>query len=191
MEKASALSPRQREIMELAAQGLTDKEIALRTGLSVGTLRSHWDRMRARLGASSRGEVIARVAEDVRHSLTKELDLLHQFLNERRTFVWTATAEGVVDYVNDYFSRFSGLPREAIVGQGCNLLMPSEEVEVGRRRWREAQRRGHGYRASVSFRSADGSLIPHEIEVRPLEVVDGKVARWIGTASEAIEPFGL
>ena len=177
--------------MLLAAEGLTDKEIALRTGLSVGTLRSHWDRMRARLGASSRGEVIARAAEDVRHALSSELDLLHRFLNERRTFVWTATADGLVDYVNDYFCRFSGLPREAVIGNGCNALMPPEEIEEGRRRWREAQRRGTGYRALVSFRAADGELIPHEIEIRPLEIVDGKVTRWMGAAYRAPEPIEL
>jgi DNA-binding CsgD family transcriptional regulator len=144
MEKRSELSPRQREIMLLAAQGLTDKEIALQTGLSVGTLRSHWDRMRARLGASSRGEVIARTAEDARRRLSTELDLLHHALNERKTFVWTANAEGIVDYVNEYFVRFSGLPRESVLGSGCSALMPAEQIEEGRRRWREAQRRGKG-----------------------------------------------
>lgn len=184
MEKTSDLSPRQREIMLLAAKGLTDKEIAIRTGLSVGTLRSHWDRMRSRLGASSRGEVIARTAEDSRRLLSRELDVLHRFLNEQRTFVWTATSEGVVDYVNEYFLRFSGLPREAVLGKGCSALMPTEQVEEGRRRWREAQRRGVGYQALVSFRAADGALVPHEIQLKPLEVVDGKVARWMGAACE-------
>jgi PAS domain S-box-containing protein len=147
--------------------------------------------MRARLGASSRGEVIARAAEDVRQNLSAELDLLHRFLNERRTFVWTAAADGSVDYVNDYFCRFSGLPREAILGHGCNALMPSDQIEESRTRWREAQRRGTGYRAVVSFRAADGALLLHEIDVRPLEVVDGRVVRWMGTARRASEPIEL
>jgi PAS domain S-box-containing protein len=187
MDRKTDLSPRQREIMLLAAEGLTDKEIAQQTGLSLGTLRSHWDRMRARQGASSRGEVIARAAEDTRHVLLAELEILRHALTHQRTFVWTATPDGTVDYVNDYFSSFSGLPHEAILGSGCRALMNEEGIEQGRRRWRDAQAGAAGYRAQVLFRSGSGNLVPHVIELAPLQIVEGRVTRWLGTASEAAE----
>lgn len=184
MERKTELSPRQREIMQLAAGGLTDKEIAQQTGLSIGTLRSHWDRMRARLDASSRGEVIARAAEEVRRALYAEVEILRRVLDQQRTFVWTATSEGVVDYVNGWFTQYSGLPEEALLGPGCRAIMPEEQVAEGRERWWEAQSRAAGYRAQVLFRSASGAFVPHVIEIVPLQVVDGRVVRWLGTAFE-------
>ena len=184
MDRKTGLSPRQTEIMRLAAEGLTDKEIALRTGLSVGTLRSHWDRMRARLGASSRGEVIARCAETIRLSLLNELQALRHVLNQQRLCVWTATADGFVDYVNDWFVQFSGVAPECLIGEGCRALMPEDELAASRERWWEAQRRATGYQAQVRFRSASGAFVPHLIELKPLQVVDGRVVRWLGTARE-------
>ena len=184
MEKKACLSPRQTEIMRLAAEGMTDKEIAQATGLSVGTLRSHWDRMRSRLGASSRGEVIARVAEEVRRVMSCELEVLRHALRQQRTLVWTVTAEGVVDYVNDGFVQFSGLPPEGLLGKGCRALMLDEELDEGRERWREAPRHAEGYRARVRFRSASGRLVPHLVELAPLQIVEGRVVRWVGTAQE-------
>ena len=183
MERKTALSPRQTEIMRLAAEGLTDKEIAQRTGLSVGTLRSHWDRMRARLDARSRGEVIARAAEDVRRSLIAEIEVLRLGLCQGRTFVCTATADGVVDYVNAWFTEYSGLPRESLIGVGCRVLMPEEQADESRERWWDAQRLAVGYRAQVLFRSASGAFLPHIIELMPLQTIDGRVVRWLGTAT--------
>ena len=188
MEKRATLSPRQTEIMHLAAEGLTDKEIAQRTGLSLGTLRSHWDRMRARLNARSRGEVIARAAEDAQRTLLAEVEILRRAVGQRGLFVWSATSEGVVDYVNERFAQFSGRAQEEFLGLGCQALMPEEEHDASRERWGEAQRCAAGYRAQVTFRSASGLLVPHRIELAPLDVRDGRVVRWVGTAARIASP---
>ena len=182
MERKAGLSPRQTEIMHLAAEGLTDKEIAQATGLSLGTLRSHWDRMRARLGARSRGEVIARSAEEMRKALQMEVEVLRRAVVAQGLFVWSSTAEGVVDYVNDRFSQFSGRPEEEFIGYGCHALMPEEELAASHDRWSQAQRRAAGYQAQVPFRSPSGALVPHVIEMSPLHIVEGRVIRWIGMA---------
>jgi len=186
MDKKPGLSPRQLEIMQLAAQGMTDKEIAQVTGLSVGTLRSHWDRMRARLGASSRSEVIARACDEALRVVRDELKVLRVALTQCHTLVWTATPDGHVDYVNDWFTEFSGLPPENLLGAsaGCVALMTEEDLPAGRERWWQAQARAAGYRARVLFRSASGALVPHQIEIAPLEVEEGRVLRWVGTACE-------
>lgn len=46
-------------LVELAAQGMTDKAIAAATGLSVHTVDTHWKKLRARFETSSRTEVVA------------------------------------------------------------------------------------------------------------------------------------
>ncbi len=182
------LSPRQTQIMGLAAEGMTDKEIALRLGLSVGTLRSHWDRMRMRMGVVSRSAIIARVAEDRRQAIVEEMDVLHQYLSESRTFVWTAQPDGCVDYCNEWFRDFSGRPLGAFLGGGCRELMSPEENEAGVERWRLAQRRNEGYRAIVNFRNAGGLWVPHHIRLSPMRIVEGTVVRWLGSAIPA-SPF--
>jgi DNA-binding CsgD family transcriptional regulator len=53
------LSPRQKEILALVAQGATDNEIALRLGLSSASVSQYMKRIRARLGACSRAHAVA------------------------------------------------------------------------------------------------------------------------------------
>jgi DNA-binding CsgD family transcriptional regulator len=57
---ASQLSPRQREILDLVAEGRTSKEIAVELGISESTVNWHLANAFERLGASSRAEAVAR-----------------------------------------------------------------------------------------------------------------------------------
>ncbi len=57
----TALSGRAAEILELAAQGLTDKQIAAKLEISAETVHTHWKRLRLRFNASSRTEILAQV----------------------------------------------------------------------------------------------------------------------------------
>lgn len=57
---ASALSPRQREILDLVASGHTSKEIASALGISESTVNWHLANVFAKLGVSSRAEAVAR-----------------------------------------------------------------------------------------------------------------------------------
>jgi DNA-binding CsgD family transcriptional regulator len=56
---ASQLSPRQREILDLVAEGRTSKEIAVALGISESTVNWHLANAFERLGASSRAEAVA------------------------------------------------------------------------------------------------------------------------------------
>ena len=56
---ASQLSPRQREILDLVAEGRTSKEIAVVLGISESTVNWHLANAFERLGASSRAEAVA------------------------------------------------------------------------------------------------------------------------------------
>src|SRR5437764_5631609 len=52
-------TPRQAQILELAAQGCSDKEIARDLSLSVNTVRSHLQRLYQREGLANRAEAVA------------------------------------------------------------------------------------------------------------------------------------
>jgi DNA-binding NarL/FixJ family response regulator len=58
----AALTPQQREIIELAAQGLSNREIARRLVLSPRTIASHLHRSFPKLGVAGRHQLHALVA---------------------------------------------------------------------------------------------------------------------------------
>jgi DNA-binding CsgD family transcriptional regulator len=55
------LSPREKEIVELAAEGLTNEAIAHRLGLSIGTVNTYWLRIKLKVGGSGRTETVVNV----------------------------------------------------------------------------------------------------------------------------------
>lgn len=54
---ASNLSKRERELVSLVADGLTDGQIAEKLFISIRTVRSHLDRIRDKTGARRRAEL--------------------------------------------------------------------------------------------------------------------------------------
>ena len=56
------LTPRERQILPLLAQGHTNRQIAAGLQLSTGTIKSYVERLLQKLGAASRAEAAARAA---------------------------------------------------------------------------------------------------------------------------------
>jgi len=63
-DKASTLTPRQREILRLLALGLENKQIARRLGIGVHTVKTHVSRVLGKLGATSRTEAVVFALRD-------------------------------------------------------------------------------------------------------------------------------
>jgi two-component system response regulator FixJ len=61
-ERIESLTPRERQILEAAAKGLSNKEIAVELGLSHRTVEMHRSRMMRRLGARRLSDIIALVS---------------------------------------------------------------------------------------------------------------------------------
>ena len=57
------LTPRQTQILRLLALGMTNRRIARELRLSENTVRTHVERIRRVMGASTRGEAVARARE--------------------------------------------------------------------------------------------------------------------------------
>jgi DNA-binding CsgD family transcriptional regulator len=56
--RLSDLSPRQRQIVRLASEGLADKEIASRLGIAARTVRQHLQLVFRRTGVSTRNGLL-------------------------------------------------------------------------------------------------------------------------------------
>jgi DNA-binding NarL/FixJ family response regulator len=59
-ERLEPLTPREREVLELLAHGLSNRQIAERLGISEHTAKFHVAAVSAKLGASSRTEAVSR-----------------------------------------------------------------------------------------------------------------------------------
>lgn len=57
MERGQSLSPRETEVARLVAEGLTNKEIGLRCGLTESTVKSYLRSVQTKLGTRNRVEV--------------------------------------------------------------------------------------------------------------------------------------
>ncbi len=57
-EHAVTLTARETEILQLVAEGLTDKEIGERLSISPKTVSEHVDRVRCKLGAATRASAV-------------------------------------------------------------------------------------------------------------------------------------
>ncbi|MEZ0325021.1 MAG: response regulator transcription factor [Fimbriimonas sp.] len=64
LEPTTDAPKREEQVLVLAAGGLTDKEIALRLGISPDTVGTYWRRVLAKYQAASRTEVVAKYMED-------------------------------------------------------------------------------------------------------------------------------
>ncbi|MFZ4508508.1 MAG: LuxR C-terminal-related transcriptional regulator [Fimbriimonas sp.] len=77
-------STREDQVLAMAAQGYTDKQMATRLGISRETVATYWRRILQRFNASSRTEVVATVLQQHARGLTQENQRLLFEIAERR-----------------------------------------------------------------------------------------------------------
>lgn len=58
------LSKREEEIVQLCVEGLTNDAIAIRLGISVGTVNTYWLRIKLKVGGSGRTDTVVRIIKD-------------------------------------------------------------------------------------------------------------------------------
>lgn len=109
------LSEREKEVLFLAGDGLTDKEIANRLQIGPKTVRTYWDRMRAKLNAASRTEVLAKALRAAYDDLARTEQRLRMFV-ENMPVIFSAYEEATDNViVNDEFARVSGYDKEELL----------------------------------------------------------------------------
>ena len=76
------LSPREEEIVELCVLGLTNEAIALRLGLSVGTINTYWLRIKLKVGGSGRTDTVVRVIKERAERALRDANVERKGLDE-------------------------------------------------------------------------------------------------------------
>ncbi len=167
------LSEREKEVLFLAGEGLTDKEIALRLEIGQKTVRTYWDRMRAKLGAASRTEVLAKAVHTAFDAVAASEQRLRMFVENMPVMFNAFDENRNVMLVNEECERVTGYTAEMFYdGSAYERGIPDDE-----------------YRAEVLnyIREQQGDYRDEEIEVT---CADGtkKVLAWSSRAQEA--PIG-
>ncbi len=147
--RTTHLSEREQQILDMAAQGLTDQAIANKLGISLATVGTYWGRVRIKLGPYNRTELVAnylrsQAAEALGHlrkeneQLVIELNQhakaereLHSTLNLIQTIIDTAPdailvvdETGTIKICNQEAEHTFGYLRAELAGLKVSALVP-------------------------------------------------------------------
>jgi PAS domain S-box-containing protein len=95
--------------------------------------------------------------------------------------VYTITPGGACDYCNQWWCNYTGLPREAILGEGWADALHPADRERAVALSDEAVRTGQPYQGEYRFRRADGEYRWFLDQAVPLRDDDGRIVQWLGT----------
>lgn len=148
-EALESLSQRERQIMLLAAKGLTDAGIAQKLGISAATVGTYWGRIRTKLGHHSRTELVANymrekasvTLDEMRkqnEALQAELELksktadqargkaelLRRVLSAAPDAILLVNEEGVIEYANEEAERLFGYGSHELANGTVAQLIP-------------------------------------------------------------------
>lgn len=126
---AGLLSEREREVLFLAGDGLTDKEIALRLGIGPKTVRTYWDRMRAKLDAASRTEVLAKALRAAYDELASSEERIRMFVQHMPVLFTALDEHGNVILFNQEVQKVTGYQAEDLATnpQLFEHMLPDDE----------------------------------------------------------------
>lgn len=162
LEKKDLLSDRERQIAQLAAEGLTDKEIAIKLHVSVTTIRTYWMRMRRKLEASNRAHAIVRALDQASDPVE---DIRVRLLQDNPLGVVALSKDGHLLAANDAFLDILGHDRDSF---GRTIL-----------RWTDFSMDA----------PRDGKF--REAHVETLRRRDGKSVRVFTTGASLPQPAGI
>lgn len=110
------LSEREREVLFLAADGLTDKEIAVRLAIREKTVRTYWDRIRAKLNASSRTQALAVALKRAHEELSAREEQLRTFVQSMPVAFFAFDENMTILASNAEGSELTGYEEDEMVG---------------------------------------------------------------------------
>jgi PAS domain S-box-containing protein len=130
-----ALSDREREILLLAGEGLTDKEIACRLEVALGTVGTYWERLRVKLGASNKAEAVAKLLADEHRVALFELHKAHEWLRlildaAEDYAIFMTDERGTILTWSTGVARVLGFDEIEFIGMSIDRLFTCEDLEA-------------------------------------------------------------
>ncbi|HSI71826.1 MAG TPA: PAS domain S-box protein [Fimbriimonas sp.] len=176
-DRSPELSPREQEVIDLAAGGHTDAGIAHKLGISVPTVGTYWNRVRAKVGPHSRTELVALLLMKQSERTIADLQaryesLLSDMQRESERSPWkdlVANAPDAIILVDNAGSiREANLEAERLFGYGSGelpgqplfILVPTEKqpehIEHLQKYIKNPERKRMGDHVGTMARRKDG-----------------------------------
>lgn len=136
-----ALTFREEQVLQLAGQGFTDKEIAAKLLIQLSTVRTYWERVRTKLNAVNRTHAVL-------------LNMPHNLVDRAGEEVGEFAAKGVDDAIsicdcdgifmtwNAGVKELFGYELEEWVGKHNSLIFMPEEKDQAKQELEDADRAG-------------------------------------------------
>ncbi len=155
-----SLSPRERQLLELATSGHTDPAIANELEISLATVSTYWGRIRIKFGPLGRTEIVARHLRALMNRANAELQAsetrLKTVLDANPVGIFLTDAEGGPIYMNSAYIAIAGTDEATLVENGFTALVFPE----GRPQTKsEGRTEGAGYVSEHRWTRADGSVV--------------------------------
>jgi PAS domain S-box-containing protein len=135
--------------------------------------------------ARAEAEAAVRVLEEARQALRASEEQYHSLADLIPGAVWTARADGWIDYANQFWFNFTGLTLEQTRGSGWATALHPEDVPRVSQVWAEALRTGQLVEVEYRLRrGTDGAYRWFLARGRPLHDREGRVVKWFGMLTE-------
>ena len=212
MDRSQQLSRQEEKVLGFARQGLGDKQIAAELGLSTDTVRTYWQRIRKKVGAGTRAEIIATLGEQQTQAALREVesekDTLVQEILQRKSvekrlraseqqfrlladampqIVFAADASAKAVYFNQRFYDYTGLTPEKALGGGWMRTIHRDDVDAVQQELKVDSLRVGSAEAEIRIRQRDGDYRWHMCRSVPVRDDRGRITQWFGTATDIHE----
>ncbi|BDI32878.1 hypothetical protein CCAX7_49290 [Capsulimonas corticalis] len=98
--------------------------------------------------------------------------------------VWTAQANGDIDYFNQKWTDYSGYTLDETKGWNWRPVMHPDDLEHTIADWTAALTKGTPYETKYRLRRFDGEFRWHLARAVPLHADDGTIVKWFGTCTD-------
>lgn len=136
-------------------------------------------------GVDVTGQVVAKnqaemLASKIRHE-TEKFKLLSEAVPQ---LVWTARPDGLIDYLNQQWITYTGIPWEESRGSGLLEVLHPDDYEFTMQLWRESLATGKPLELEYRLRNAAGQYRWHLVRGLALKNEEGRIIKWCGTCTD-------
>lgn len=101
--------------------------------------------------------------------------------------VWTATGDGLIDFVNQRMTEYTGTPREELLGHRWQNALHPDDLSQTLIAWSNALETGDTYEMQFRLRRSDGTYRWQLARAVPRRDATGAITRWYGTSTDIDE----
>jgi PAS domain S-box-containing protein len=134
--------------------------------------------------ARSQAEAAVRILEEARESLRASEEQYRSLADLVPGVVWTARADGWIDYANQFWFDFTGMTLEQTQGSGWTAALHPDDVERVTKVWANALETGRLVEVGYRVRRVDGEYRQFLARGKPVLDREGRVVRWVGMLTE-------